>query len=183
VIKIERKKKQKESDLKSRLRAIHESKCSQCKKNLYNLNQNIPIRRWSQSCWKCGKETEVVSYIIKGGGIGNSVIGSHKKLDEILKSEYPFVKDVYSKTMQEWTIGNLCQHCGSFQGNGFIEHNIVWDAALYSYDNSFDIHFPIERVLSNGRIVFKDGNEENKDIDNLALICSECFNEGIISSQ
>ena len=165
----------KNKELKSKLRAIQENKCSQCGNKLYNLSQSIPIRRWKQTCWKCGNETEVVSYKIEKGGISNSVIGSHKELDEILKTEYSFVKEVYSKTMQELTIGNICQNCGIFQGNGFIEHDLVWDAGLYSYDNSFDKFFPIERVLSIGYIVYKDSNEENKALNNLKLICYDCY--------
>ena len=73
-------------EIKTKLREKQENKCFECKAKLYYLDYSVPIRNWRQECWKCRRQTEVVSYIVRGG-IGNSVIGSHEKFDKILAKD------------------------------------------------------------------------------------------------
>ena len=162
-----------EEILKNKLSEKQDHLCFQCGIKLYNINEDIPIRKWSKTCWKCNKQTEVLSYILEENEFG-SVIGSHKIVDEILKNEYPHIDTVFSKTLGRRLIGNKCNHCGAYQGKYYIEHELVWDAVLYYYDNSYDDCFPIERILSPGHLIYLDHNNENRDINNSALVCYDC---------
>ena len=38
----------------------------------------------------------------------------------------------------------------------------------------YDKHFPVERILSSGNLIFKT-NSKSEDISNLALVCFNCF--------
>jgi len=100
------------SDKISKLRKIQNYSCHNCDKKLYAIDFNVPIRKWSQKCWSCGKETPMVTYILKDKELGDCVIGSHIEIDLILQSEYTFVDRKYSHTMKQNTIGNLCIHYG-----------------------------------------------------------------------
>jgi len=83
-----------------------------------NILKDIPIFKWNQECWKCHMQTSVVSYDLT---LGYSFhIGDVLKLDEVLISNYPFVKKVLSKTMDEKVIANTCIHCGALQGNWYV---------------------------------------------------------------
>jgi len=161
-------------EIKTKLRTEQKNKCYKCGAKLYNLDFSIPLRKWKQECWKCGRQTEVVSYVISDE-MDNCIIGSHEKVDAILRDEYSFIEKLYSTWMKRWTTGNKCVHCGAFQGNGYIEHDLVWDRGVYY--NDYDEIFPIERILSIGHILYLDKNEENKDIENLKLICFDCFEQ------
>lgn len=128
---------------------------------------------WNQRCWKCHELTEVITYIIK-----DDVIGSNENVDEILKQEYDFIDRLFSKTMNEWTIGNKCQHCQAFQGNGFISHDLVLDRHV-DYEH-YDEFYPIVRILSIGHLSFLDGNPKNKTSENLRLVCFDCHEKNLI---
>ncbi len=82
--------------------------------------EKIRIYKWNKECWKCQKETPHVSYCIAFQGEIIGCIGDIEKLDKYLLEDYPFVKDVYSKTQERRVIGNTCIHCGAYQGNYFI---------------------------------------------------------------
>lgn len=172
------------NDKISKLRTIQNYNCYKCGIKLYDIDFNVPIRKWSQKCWGCGKETPIVTYILEDEGLGDCVIGSHIEIDLILQSEYKFVDRKYSHTMKQNTIGNLCIHCGKYQGSGFIEHELVWDAPLYSYDDSYEKYFPVDRILSIGHIIYLDQNEKNKESHNKShniIIEKIYFNREIIS--
>jgi hypothetical protein len=90
-----------------------------------NLSQlkEIKIYKWENYCWKCKKMTPRVSYSFEYK-YDYSIEEIHK-LDEILLKEYPFVKRIYSKTLEEEVIANTCIHCGSLQGNCFIREELL----------------------------------------------------------
>ncbi|KKK88604.1 hypothetical protein LCGC14_2741480, partial [marine sediment metagenome] len=168
-----------QKQLNSKLRKKQKYRCFKCGKKLYEIDEDIPIRKWSKTCWRCKRETQVVSYTLEQNEFG-SVIGSHENIDEIIKSEYFHVDKVFSKTLGGWLIGNKCYHCGAYQGKYYIEHELVWDAVLYYYDNSYDTVFPVERTLSPGYLMYLDGNKNNKDLNNLALLCLKCYKKSKI---
>lgn len=73
-------------------------------------------------CWKCGAIISVYypPKLASKYGLGN-------------------IRKVYSNTMQEYTVGNICPICASYQGNHY-----VWDDAFVGrcYDTDF-----IEKVV------------------------------------
>ena len=152
-----------ENQLVSNLRKKQNGKCSKCQTQLYEIEEDIQIRKWKRDCYRCNKSTEIVTYILDENEFG-CVIGSHAEIDEILKTIYPQVENVFSKTQRRWLIGNKCQHCGAYQGEYFIEHELVWDAGLYYYDNSYDTTFPVVKVLSPGHLIFLDNDKNNKSV-------------------
>ena len=73
-----------------------------------NTKMKIPIYHNKLKCWKCYKEIEIyypeeLAYKLN---LGN-------------------VQKVYSKTMESETIGNICNHCGYYQGNWFIRNHFM----------------------------------------------------------
>jgi 5-methylcytosine-specific restriction endonuclease McrA len=45
-----------------------------------------------------------------------------------------------------------------------------------TYNNDeFDKFFQIERILSIGHIIYLDKNKDNEKIENLKLLCYDCF--------
>ena len=85
--------------------------------------KDIPVFKWNQECWKCHMQTSVVSYDLTLGYDFN--IGDIIKLDEVLMSDYPFVKKVFSKTIDKEVIANTCIHCGALQGNWYVRDALI----------------------------------------------------------
>jgi 5-methylcytosine-specific restriction endonuclease McrA len=152
--------------------------------------KEIPVFRWSNECWKCGKETPIVTYHLDVNA--NHHIGDIPKLDATLARKYPFVKKTFSKTMGCEVTANTCIHCGSLQGNWFTAEDLF--EKLSSED---DMNKLIDTLLPNnlsysdlltdpedrqvfelkssaGHVHHKDGNWKNDDFDNLVLLCRDC---------
>jgi 5-methylcytosine-specific restriction endonuclease McrA len=182
--------------------------CQRCKKQLYFIEtidpyedaleefyalQDIPIYKWSRGCWKCGKQTDVISYHLCVAS--SRTIGDIEKIDIELMRRYPFVKKVYSKTQKETVIANTCQHCGALQGNWFIgeedltemtpselEEHIdtklentleladfkLSEEGLDPYDYEERLRFDIHHI---------DINPNNNDLENLVVLCRKCHLE------
>lgn len=183
--------------------------CQICKRKLYEILEplnakdfvvgglsalnEIPIFKWSKKCWKCGKETPVVSYDFAAGY--NYHIGDIEKLDTALMEKYSFVEQVFSKTMGCMVIANICIHCGSLQGNWFIGEDLLEMPYGVDMNELIDLVLPnnleaadllpeeesesaevksLKVRLSIGHIHHKDLNWENNDPNNLILLCENC---------
>lgn len=144
-----------------KLRKIQNYTYYKCGAKLYDIDFNVPIRKWSQKCWSCGKETPMITYILKDNEFGDCIIGSHIEIDLILQSEYKFVDRNYSNITGQNIIGNLCVHCGKYQSTEFIE-----DELFFEDDVNYEKYFPFDRVLSKGDIKYLDRNENNKELNN-----------------
>jgi len=75
----------------------------------------IPIYHHKYHCWKCNKEIEIYYPEIYA-----------------YKNNLPNVQKVFSKTTRSETIGNICKHCGNYQGNWFIDDYML--EAIYDDD-------------------------------------------------
>lgn len=175
--------------------------CQHCKKQLTELIEprkdaekelldttEIPIYKWSHNCWKCGKETDIVTYDIVF--LYNHSIGDIEKLDRMLIDIYPFVKMVYSKTQRQNVIGNTCIHCGAYQGNFFISQQLLHQYNSKGEEEITDKYIPntltaedfpndeeekyFEKQTMEGHIHHIDGCRENNDVTNLVLLCRNC---------
>ena len=166
----------KRSDMVSKLRKIQKYMCYECGEKLYDIDFNVSIRKGSQKCWSCGKETSIITYILKDNEFGDFIIGSRIEIDLILQSEYKSVDRNYSNTTRQSIIGNLCVHCGKYQSTEFIEDLLLFEDDLFFEDDvNYEKYFPFDRVLSKGDIKYLDGNENNKELNNLRLVCFNCF--------
>jgi hypothetical protein len=178
--------------------------CQNCQKQLYKEIDpyeelieellsltNIPIYRWSKECWKCHKQTDIVTY---GFALEyNYHIGDLEKIDNELMKQFPFVKKVFSKTMETKIVANTCIYCGALQGNWFVMEDII---QMRSSD--FDMNKLKEKEIPNplkfedlliekeelnpyqeklpliAHVHHIDTNRENNDMQNLILLCREC---------
>lgn len=120
--------------------------------------KDIPIYKWNQTCWKCRKETSVVSYDLSAGY--NFHIGDILKLDEVLVLNYPFVKKVFSKTMEKETIANICIYCGALQGNWYVRDSLI---DIISPED-VDLDKLTDKRLPNN-LEFEDLSIDRKDIE------------------
>jgi len=119
--------------------------------------KDIPVFKWNQECWKCHMQTSVVSYNVCVGY--NYHIGDILRLDEALISNYPFVKKVFSKTMDEEVIANTCIHCGALQGNWYVR-----DALIDIMSPCDDMTKLIDRRIANN-LEFEDLSIDKKDLE------------------
>lgn len=120
--------------------------------------KDIPIYKWNQACWKCRKETSVVSYDFNAGY--SFSIGDILKLDETLMLNYPFVKKVFSKTMEKEVIANTCIHCGALQGNWYVRDSLI---DIMSPEN-VNLDKLTDRRLHNN-LEFEDLSIDRKDLE------------------
>lgn len=88
-----------------------------------NNSGKIEVLKYMKKCWKCSKDTPIVTYDIVGDY--NYNIGDQQKLDLQLLEKYPFVQKRFSKTMGMEVICNVCQHCDQIQGNFFVRDDII----------------------------------------------------------
>lgn len=150
----------------------------------------IPIYKWKNECWKCQKETDVVSYDFVF--LNNHSIGDIKEIDEELMKIYPFVKEKYSYTQKRKVIANTCIHCGALQGNFFIAEDLLFKFNEEGPENLIDRtipniisvdNLPIERSddyvfkernTKFGHVHHMDCNPKNNDPKNLILLCRDC---------
>jgi len=189
--------------LKNRIWNRDKGKCQKCGKKLYEVYDSleetldelkklktIPIYKIPAVCWKCKKETDVISYNFT---VGYSFkIGDVEKIDKILIKKYPFVKKIFSKTMDEETTGNVCKHCGVYQGNWYVMESLL----MYEVDETLpeiffdeiDVELTLEDLGFKGEelkpykmkipkiahVHHIDGNNKNNDPSNLVLLCSSC---------
>ena len=151
--------------------------------------KEIKIFKWERPCWKCDNTTSIVTYDLEVGY--DFHIGSITKLDKLLMERYPSVKNVFSKTMEENTIANVCVKCGMLQGNWFIMEELLemkndgvdfeklvdavipntFDFKDFYGDEEFETY---EERLSSGHIHHKDRNRDNNEPGNLILLCRDC---------
>jgi 5-methylcytosine-specific restriction endonuclease McrA len=176
--------------------------CQKCKKQLYELIdpyeeaieelQNlheIKIYKWIHKCWKCGKETPIVTYDL--GILMDNQLGTIKKLDEMLMQKYSFVNKKFSKTQQAEDVANTCINCGALQGNFFLVKELLLKKADgQNMDELVDITFPNDLEpedlqIERGELTYEekssyanvhhiDGNRSNNNLENLILLCRQC---------
>lgn len=193
-----------DSELKNRIWLRDQGTCQNCKRKLFSepyqiiakelstLN-GISIFKWSKKCWKCRRETPIITYDLTIQGVMGFSIGAIEKLDKTLMQKYPFVRKTFSKTMGCEVIANTCVHCGSLQGNWFVGEDLIEFATdgkdmnklidivlpnnLTPEDLGFEKEEPhrsIPRISSLGHIHHKNGNPENNSPSNLVLLCRNC---------
>ena len=177
--------------------------CQKCGRRLYKVVdpyegvieallslKDIKIFKWVKNCWKCHEETPVVTYDFALGY--NYHIGEIGKIDQMLMKMYPFVKRVFSKTMEEEVTANICVNCGALQGNWFIMEDLIKmkveeEDMAELVDTILPINLEIEDIpiekedlkpfrqkLSLAHVHHIDGDRENNDLHNLVLLCRTC---------
>ncbi|MBW2984060.1 HNH endonuclease [Candidatus Woesearchaeota archaeon] len=178
--------------------------CQKCKKKLFNIidpyedtincllsMEEIPIFKWTKKCWKCRNETEVVTYDFYAAY--NHHIGDIEKLDKILMEKFPFVKKIFSKTMESEVIANTCINCGALQGNWFIMEDLMYmKSSNVDMDKLIEISLPNnlrfedlriekealeperEKIPFIAHVHHIDNNKSNNDPNNLMLLCRNC---------
>ena len=180
--------------------------CQRCSKKLYKIETSEPFKeiseelhdlkeikiyKWERECWKCNKKTPRVSYYFDAGFTFH--IGEIDKIDIILMENYPFVKKINSKTMEQEVIANSCVYCGSLQGNWFIGEEIVSDIIYQGLDKFLDkilpnnltledlvldeedpMFQPYPEIITFGHVHHVDGDRSNNWLVNLLLLCPSC---------
>lgn len=155
--------------------------------------KEFKIYLWKQTCWKCMKITPVATYNFIDGFF-NRHIGSIEKIDKCLMKKYPYVRKTYSKTLDEEVIANTCINCGALQGNYYIGEALLEielndknmeelvDSTIPNRLQYEDLGFEEENENLSGWVCFKDGNVNNKNDENLFLLCTTCkINEFLYS--
>ncbi len=183
--------------------------CQRCQKPLYFLERvdpfegileefssltDIPIYRWLRECWRCHKETAVVTYYFAVAY--DYHIGDIEKIDQELMRQYIFVKKVFSNTMDKEVIANTCVNCGALQGNWFIGMDVLEMLAAgldmnklieKRLENTLELKdFPFDKkefapyhveIRLTANVHHIDINPKNDDLQNLVLVCRACHLE------
>ena len=182
-----------------------ENKCRDCGKLLVkifdeyeNYNkilsdiQNINVYKFDRKCWKCNNNTPIITYSYRIN-YETKTIGSINKIDILLLNKYPIIKIKYSNTMKEEVIANVCINCGELQGNYYI-----WDELIDDIVDCLDLNqylidtiniklspedlgiendgtFIFDEKESFGHVHHIDHNRDNNNLDNLILLCRDCY--------
>lgn len=191
-----------DDELRNRIWSRDKGVCQNCQRKLFadphekvveklSSLKEIPIYKWFKECWKCQKETPLVTYDFEGF-FSTFHIGDIEKLDRVLMQKYSFVKKTFSKTMGCEVIANTCVHCGSLQGNWYVMEDLLEMHYNENMNDLIDIVLPnnltfedlydpedfrdesFSLKLSTGHIHHKDGNPENNNPTNLILLCRDC---------
>lgn len=152
------------------------------------LKQNtLPIYSWVQSCWKCKQDTEIITYVITLDY--DYHIGELHKFDNALMAACPQIKKIYSKTMEQEVVANVCVHCGTLQGNHYVEQEILAMKQDGTLGTAMRCEIPIQLELDDLseqeqiqtavrdgslHIHHIDGNPANNHEDNMVLLCISC---------
>ena len=193
-------------EIKGKVWERDNASCQRCSKKLYKIEtikpfkeiseelqdlREIKIYKWERECWKCKKKTPRVSYYFNAGF--SYRIGKIEKIDIFLMKNYPFVKKIYSKTMEQEVIANACVYCGSLQGNWFVGEEIMLDIIYQGLDKFLDKILPNNLTLEDlaldkedpmfqpypniktfGHVHHVDGDRSNNKLENLLLLCPSC---------
>lgn len=189
-------------EIRSKVWERDNASCQRCSKKLYKIEtiepfkviseelqdlKEIKIYKWERECWKCKKKTPRVSYYFNAGFSYH--IGEIEKIDRFLMENYPFVKKIYSKTMEQEVIANACVYCGSLQGNWFVGEEIMLDIIYQGLDKFVDKILPNNLTLEDlaldkedpmfqpypniktfGHVHHVDGDRSNNKLENLLLL-------------
>lgn len=101
------------------------------RKNFQNDNNTIfGIIESKKECWKCKKDTRVISLKFfnsyKSVEVFNNpiIVYNDNNLPtdvlKIIQERYPFYKSKYSYTTQNSYIANTCEYCSSLQGDFYL---------------------------------------------------------------
>lgn len=193
-------------EIRSKVWERDNASCQRCSKKLYKIEtikpfkeiseelqdlREIKIYKWERECWKCKKKTPRVSYYFNAGF--SYRIGEIEKIDMFLMENYPFVKKIYIKTMEQEVIANACVYCGSLQGNWFVGEEIMLDIIYQGLDKFVDKVLPNNLTLEDlaldkedpmfqpypniktfGHVHHVDGDRNNNKLENLLLLCPSC---------
>ncbi len=85
--------------------------------------KEINIYKWSWQCYRCYDRIPVVSYYFFHGHFHG--IGDVPKLDEMLKNQYLFVKEVFNKKTRQNIVINHCSNCEIQVDNQHLMRNFV----------------------------------------------------------
>jgi hypothetical protein len=129
------------------------------RKKFHNDNNAVfGIIEAKRKCWKCKKNTRVISLRFYKSydsiEVYNKQIDVHneKKLPsdvlKIIQEKYPFYKSKYSHTLQSRYIANTCENCSSLQGD------------FYLYEEPDGIFFNIYQLEPKYFIGLKNGKLE-----------------------
>ena len=157
---------------------------SELDKFIEKFSEEVPIYKWKEHCYKCGEETPRVSYnlIISY----NNKIGDIASIDRLLEEKYEFVEKIWSNTRRENVYGNVCKHCGAYQGNFFIVEEMLLLEDEGIIDNYLDCNLKVEVSLSdidieyvNEELGYSDATFRYRIKGNglLQLICSDCLKD------
>lgn len=81
------------------------------------MNDENAVLRWESECWKCNEETTVVW---PEESDLDSSLG-----EQLANNDENNVERVYSKSQDAEVWGNVCEHCGSYQGNHYVAQEAV----------------------------------------------------------
>jgi len=169
-----------------------ESRCYICKRKgekiLYWINTkkwmdglfDIVILKWRMTCWKCGRETPVVWRATVSRGWDKERRGIAIEDNEqwyqdveprksfLIKASkiFPFVRRVYSRTLERFVYGNCCIHCGAYQGNYYVSEDfsdILWYGEWGEWDEIW--RKPERKRLKAKEAVQYFGEERVKEYD------------------
>ena len=145
---------------------------------------DLPIYKWTKDCWKCKQPTGAVTYLLEAWN--RYTLGDIEKLDFTLMARYPFIRKQFSRVLECEVVANVCVHCNTHQSNFYVSDEITKilssqaDVEALVDDRIPNIlqveDFPDCKTASPkaSHVHHKDGDWQNNDLGNLALLCRAC---------
>jgi hypothetical protein len=110
----------------------YKERCGYCQKPVYRIVKapkelDLEIWKWTLNCWKCEKDTPVVWPNTESWDFAWESLTpqSFENLPETIHKLFPFFKIIEKRTMGVVEHGNTCLHCGAYQGDWFVVHDML----------------------------------------------------------
>jgi hypothetical protein len=166
-------------------------KCSMCGEYessvfLFPKKIEVPVITWDMECYSCGKKTPIVwTKDVEHDEYTFSITPySIKDLREKIAQKYPFFKVVEKLTQGITQHGNVCVHCGVYQGDWYIKEDLleiyVGGGEFLLQKENIEVELTeeeqFERTYSkpNIRLLNRTIDKENNV---KMLLCNECWKE------
>lgn len=153
--------------------------------------KGIPVYRWEEPCYFCGKTTPIVTYSFSLNY--DYCISGVSALDELLGKDYPWVKLAYSRSQDKIVMCNTCTHahCGKIaMGNNYVKNALITFeeagelerlrvgeipnvTAPEDFPEIREEHVDVRHSLE-GRVHHLNRNREDRQLSNLVLLCRQC---------
>lgn len=164
-------------------------KCSVCgvyERNvvLFPAKVEIPVITWDVECYACGEKTPVVWVDDNECKVSHTYTitpYTFQDLENKIAQKYSFFKVVEKLTQGITQHGNVCVHCGAYQGDWYITEDLLEicvgggkfliKTEMIEIDVSEEERFVNANTVSNVKLLNRTIDKENNV---KMLLCNEC---------
>ena len=134
---------------------------------------SVLVLKWQRKCWKCGRLTPVVwAGYMYCDNLGEPKIAYsyHMERKVCRRLEYlyfDFFGKCYSKSLGKEVYGNICIHCGAYQGNGYVSsefHKLLTHSKKVEERRIYKLHLHASEAVREALACFETKTKKLKTL-------------------